>query len=136
MSAFTRGLGTKLYHSPDDVTYTQIANVVGLTPPSATRQSISVSDLDDAWERKATGGKAGGQLRATLRFSTGEATHDTVYDELADADNAYWKVEYADATEHVVEGFLTEWNPQDIGRDGDVQVQIAVEVDDDVSYPA
>ena len=136
MGAFTRGLGTKLYHSPAGTTYTQIANVESLTPPGATRQSMGVSDLDDAWERKATGGKTGTPLRATLRFSAGETTHDTVFDELDDADNAYWKVEYADATEHIVEGFLTEWNPQDIGRDGDVQVQIAVEVDDDVPYPA
>jgi hypothetical protein len=137
MATHTRGRGTKFYRSNDGGgTWTQIARVLKLKPPGRQRSTYDVSDLDDTDDVFASGNRTPGKMNVTLRFSAEEATQQTLEGDIDSDDAGDYKIEYSDAAEQILEAFIENWDPQEIDRNNDVQVNCEFQCSGDIPLPA
>jgi len=113
--------------------FTSVAEVVSITPPSFSRESVDFTHMtsaDDYMEFKA-GMKDGGEVSFEGRWLPDNATHDDSTGvmslfEAGSVDN--WKVTFPDGSDITFAGFITAFQPS-IGRVNDpVNMSVTLKV--------
>lgn len=107
--------GTQLQRGDggDPETFTAIANVTSIGGPGLTRNTIDLTahDSPDAWMEFKGGLKDGGEISADVNYDP--ATHDSLVDDLADADPRNYQLVFPDtaATTWTIKAILSGFEP-------------------------
>ncbi|MBL4869159.1 MAG: hypothetical protein JKY67_22590 [Pseudomonadales bacterium] len=104
-----KGYGTKFLRSTDDVTYTQIANLLDVEVGESSRGSIENTTLDQADQFKTfePGMIDAGELSLSLIWDIADAGQVLLKADLENDTLMYYRVEYPDGTTVDYHGFVT-----------------------------
>jgi predicted secreted protein len=118
--------------TPTEV-FTSIAEVIDLTPPALSRDSIDVTNQDttNGWREKIPGFRDGGEVTFNCNWLPTNATHDATTGLLStfnDNDLHNWQIVLPDAITVVAfAGFLTGFEP-DLPLEEQGQLSITITV--------
>jgi predicted secreted protein len=118
--------------TPTEV-FTSIAEVIDLTPPALSRDSIDVTNQDttNGWREKIPGFRDGGEVTFNCNWLPTNATHDATTGLLStfnDNDLHNWQIVLPDAVTVVAfAGFLTGFEP-DLPLEEQGQLSITITV--------
>lgn len=89
--AIRRGKGSKLQLSISSV-YTDVAQLLKVTPPSMEMGTVETTEIDDTWREFTATLLDGGEVSATVNYDASLATHAQLWTEFQAGNAASWKV--------------------------------------------
>lgn len=103
------GYGTKFYRSPDDITYTQVANLLSFTPPEKSRSSIDNTTLDgtDLYKTFEPGMIDAGEVSLQLVWNQADAQQDALDADFESSALVYYRIKYPNDVTVDYYGFIT-----------------------------
>lgn len=106
-----KGYGTKFYRSTDDITYTQVANLLNVALSEYSRGSIENTTIDGTTGFKTfePGLIDAGEVSLTLVWDVANTEQIALAADLESDTLRYYRVEYPDGTEVDMYGFITGW---------------------------
>jgi len=127
--AYTPGKGTRLKLSISSV-FTDIANVVSLTPPSMEMGSTETTHLLSAWREFIANIPDGGEVQFTIEYDPTGSTHQQLFTSFSAGTTESWKVVFNDAgnAEVAFEGFVTGFSWDEVAVDGVVTASITIKL--------
>lgn len=128
------GEGTTLSYSADGATWTEVAQVLSVTPPGWTRPAVSTKHLKSAIDTQRPGKiPHHGPVQFRIQVSHGEATHLALYAMADDLAEYHWRIDYFDeqgepAGSDTILGFVTEYSPDGGEDEANHEADLTIEV--------
>ncbi|QDV34014.1 phage tail tube protein [Tautonia plasticadhaerens] len=125
--------GTTLETSPDDTTYTAVAQLISITPPGTEREAVETSDLA-AGAKTFRGSKKydAGELELAITYDPKLASHATLEGLRTSGNTIYWRITLNDmdttATIAKFSGFVTGFEVDEVNRDDEDNVTATLTV--------
>lgn len=132
--AYTPGKGTRLKLSIASV-FTDVAQCVGITPPSMTMGSTETTHLLSSWREYMANIPDGGEVAVSIEYDPSGATHQQLFTSFTTGITEAWKVVFADAgnAEVSFSGFITNFEWDETQVDGVVTASITIKITGAVS---
>lgn len=108
------GASSRFYRSDDGTTWTQVAKVLDLTPPSLTRGSTENTYLEDAGSTKSyePGIIDPGECDLVLEWDKADAAQVALKSDFETKSNFHYGIRYPDNTFDTWQGHMTEWGKE------------------------
>lgn len=135
MATKTKNYGTKLSYSATGSVYTDLTDLISVTPPTMTRADVKVSHLESASQAHEylAGWVEGGEVAFVAYFA--KSQFNTLFTSLlASSDSYYWKVTFplisgeTSNSTLVIRGHLKEVAPAEANIDDDGKLTVAFKV--------
>lgn len=136
-TAATKGFGTTVqYLSTAPSTYSDIGELVAVTPPNRSRETIDATHMasPDGHREFISSLRDGGE--ATLTFNYTEAGYLVLEELFDDDDPATFKITLTDGATIVFDGLVTEHPIDDIAIDDKVGMSATIKVTGKPTYTA
>jgi predicted secreted protein len=109
------GHGSQFYVGSDDspITWTAIAEITSITPPSVTRDIIDATHTGsaDQWREHIPGLKDGGEVSCEMNFVPNSDSANILIAIQVDSFARDFKIAFPDATEWIFTAFCTGFEP-------------------------
>lgn len=114
-------------------TFTPLANVTNITPPSISRdtEDVTAHDSPDGWREFIGLLKDGGEVSIDINYNP--TVHDTLLDDFDDVDPRNYNVTFPDASVWSFAAILTGFEP-DAPHDGKLAASLTFKVTGAVSF--
>lgn len=137
MSDALIGTGVSLAYGNGDSpeTFTEIDELVTLTPPPETRNEIDVSTHNAGVEEKILGMKRIGQVGFRINYVPGKASHVALRSFYDSNTEKNWKITYTDspATELTFAARVQSFSVQELTTDSPIQADCALTINGDIA---
>jgi hypothetical protein len=125
--------GSKAYYSSDGNTYTEITQLISVTPPSLEVPEVETTVLSDTAKSFRPGKITGpGEFAFRIMYDPAVASHTALATLVTTPANRYWKFEYNDTLTNsatdTFQGFITGWEPGDAEDEANIEVDITVRI--------
>lgn len=133
------GVGSKFQRETGTPgTYTDIAQVVGITPPQAAVDVVEVEDLDppEAVKKKLPGLIDAGEVTVTLNFDPSDTGHSTLESDFWERSTHKYRIVLPDDNGWTFEAFISDFSPSDVAAGEPVQAEVTFTLSGKPSFGA
>ena len=123
----TTGILVQRAPLPAGTAFATIAELVGVTPPSRSRNKIETSTHNDGTESNVLGIIRQGDMPFRINWLPGtEATHDILDSDFNNNTKAMWRVLFPSGTTITAQGRVSNFSPVDAPPDAAQQAEITI----------
>lgn len=128
------GEGTTLGYGSTQGSYTNIPQLVSVSPPGGEVASVDKTYLSSVAKEKRAGRiPDAGQFSFDIEYDPNDSTHQALYALVWTPANQWWQLVYNDGltvtnAEIEFEGFITNWEPEDLEDESNLRVSVTVEI--------